>query len=413
MKRLIRLLLVVFLFLGMLYIGGYSWSKFAHDTELKSPIEVYAPLWDKISHDVPRITLPTYIQDTETIPGFTTKDPDNSDPSDPSDSTNTDFTTPSDPTETDISEVVTSETEEPSETKEPDKTNKISFNHNMNLFVSINGNVINFNTSTSLEFIKWIVSNYTEDARVKIEEKEVEPSETVEPTYTSSPLSTSEPSEAETTPIPETSRKDNSEVVYNDVLQSLDDLDALVDSINVVDVLPTVDGYERDDYEKPVKKYKLDGKSVNRNDYAWKTSPFFIEDKFIYICPYTGTIITDADDNKEDNDFGTLDYDHIVPLGSTWERGGYLWTNEERNAYAYDQWVGVDVLYSANRSKSDKGPCEYLPTENVEDYCYSWILICSKYNLSMTTDEMIICVNTIQKAYNNNETVQHLGGHNP
>ena len=52
MKRLIRLLLVVFLFLGMLYIGGYSWSKFAHDTELKSPIEVYAPLWDKISHDV-------------------------------------------------------------------------------------------------------------------------------------------------------------------------------------------------------------------------------------------------------------------------------------------------------------------------------------------------------------------------
>ena len=128
------------------------------------------------------------------------------------------------------------------------------------------------------------------------------------------------------------------------------------------------------------------------------------------MCPYTGTIIQDMDDNKQDNDFGNLDYDHIVPLKSTYLRGAKDWTDEQKNEYAYDQWVGVDVLNSANRSKSDKGPCEYLPDINVEDYCYSWLMICSKYNLSMTQEEIDICVNNITIALENGEEVTFLGG---
>ena len=89
-------------------------------------------------------------------------------------------------------------------------------------------------------------------------------------------------------------------------------------------------------------------------------------------------------------------------------RGADKWTEEQCNEYAYDQFVGVDVFNSANRSKSDKGPTEWLPDENIEDYCYSWIVICSKYNLSMTQEELDICIKEIKSALSNDETVQLL-----
>ena len=91
-------------------------------------------------------------------------------------------------------------------------------------------------------------------------------------------------------------------------------------------------------------------------------------------------------------------------------RGAINWTEEQQNEYAYNQWIGVDVLNSANRSKSDKGPTEYLPEVNVEDYCYSWLLICSKYNLVMTNAEIDICSKYINNAFLNNEPITHLGG---
>lgn len=94
-------------------------------------------------------------------------------------------------------------------------------------------------------------------------------------------------------------------------------------------------------------------------------------------------------------------------------KGAKDWTDEQRNEYAYNQWIGVDVLNSANRSKSDKGPSEYLPEINIEDYCYSWLLICSYYKLDMTQEEIDICVDNITLAIENGETVEFLGGKMP
>lgn len=221
----------------------------------------------------------------------------------------------------------------------------------------------------------------------------------------------------------ETQFKNNSTITYTDnsdssntssspTYASNEEISNLISSINIVDALPTTADYNRTNFEKPVKSYTLDGKKVNRNDYAWKTSPYFNEADFTYTCPYTGKVITDMDDNKEDNDYGNIDYDHIVPLKSAYLRGASEWTDEQRNAYAYDQSVGVDVLNSANRSKSDKGPAEWLPDINRGSYCYSWLVICQKYNLSMTQEEIDICNAEIEKAIKNGEPVVFMGGHN-
>ena len=200
------------------------------------------------------------------------------------------------------------------------------------------------------------------------------------------------------------------ELTYDNILLDKEHLTVLVDSINIIDELPEYDNYDRNDYEQPASSYIINESKYNRNDYAWKTSKWFNEDDFTYTCPYTGTVIHDLDDNKEDQDFGNLESDHIVPLHSTYLRGADKWSKKQKNEYAYNQWVGVDVLNSANRSKSDKGPCDYLPDINVEDYCYSWLMICSKYKLSMTQEEINICVKYINNALNKNEPVEFLGG---
>ena len=149
--------------------------------------------------------------------------------------------------------------------------------------------------------------------------------------------------------------------------------------------------------------YYIDDIKYNRNDYAWNISKFLVTKyPFEYICPYTEQIIYDEN---------TLDYDHIVPLKSTYLRGANTWTNEQKNEYSYNQWVGIDVLNSANRRKSDKGPADWLPDYNVEDYCYSWLSICSFYNLDMTYEEIEICEYYIMEALEVGETVEYLGGY--
>lgn len=188
------------------------------------------------------------------------------------------------------------------------------------------------------------------------------------------------------------------------------DIQSLSSSINVIQSAPKYTDYDRTAFEKPVPTYNLNGTKVNRNDYAWKTSPYLNEADFTYTCPYTGKVITDMDDKKEDHDFGNLDYDHIVPLNFAYSRGARDWTEEQKNAYAYDQFVGVDVLNSANRSKGDKGPAEWLPDINRGSYCYSFMVICQKYNLSLTEEEIKICTDEIAKAKANGEPIVFMGG---
>lgn len=385
-KRIIKLLLLGIMFVALLSFGGYTVQSFKSEIHLNDPKTVLSPILNYLP------SLP----EGDTSNG---KDPNEKDKINvPNVSEDTDITTST--TET----VNNNTTEDPIvdengniKKQEIKKPSKVEISYARSIKVKIDDKEIELTSKNTISFIKWLNNNYKDNSNI---ETKVDKEETSENT-------------TEITKNTSTTETTTNDVKYNDVLESKADLNALVNSIHIVDKLPEYTDYDRTDYEKPVKSYKLNGNKVNRNDYAWKTSKWFNEKDFTYTCPYTGTILKDADDGKEDNDFSKLDYDHIVPLKSTYIRGAKDWTDEQKNEYAYNQWVGVDVLYSANRSKADKGPTEYLPDINIEDYCYSWLLICSYYNLDMTQEEINVCVDNINIALDNGESVEFLGGKMP
>ena len=435
-KRIIKILFMGLLFMGLLSLGGYTLNSFKSEVHLRDPKSVMSPLIQALpelpkGHDIIG-SLPTYetenggtvggntptnpsdnqVADSDNggnninLPDFTT-DPGLSDPCGAfsgGNNINTEITDPGSPIDGPSTEDPglsdpgnqTTPTGDDSYVDENGNIVKkdiklpdtIEISYARSFKIKFDDTEIEVTSKNTAEFVRWLNNHWHADAEISYTVDKVEPTPT-------------EGSESTET---------TGELTYDTTLSNTANLNALVNSINVIDALPEYDDYDRNTYEKPTQSYTLNGKKVNRNDYAWKTSPWYNAEDNTYMCPYTGTIIHDLDDKKEDNDFGNLDYDHIVPLKSAYLRGAKDWTEEQRNAYAYDQWVGVDVLNSANRSKSDKGPCDYLPDINVEDYCYSWLMICSKYNLSMTQEEIDLCMDYINIALENGEEVTFLGG---
>ena len=368
MNRLIRIILVIVLCLILLGLGGYTWKSFKEETHLRNPYTILSPLFNIGKKNTTAKNTDTPSPTSEEVPKVT-------------------------PTETVPSETIT-----PSPKPTVDYSNEyIDENGNLRerhstehipteITVSIGGAETTFTEFNTLSCIKWLETNYSDDAEIVITDNSQIAIITTTPTITGN-----------ITPTPVITLA----VVYNNTLENKEDLQGMVQSITVIAALPDYDDYDRNTFEKPVQGYKLNGQSVNRNKYAWKTSVFLVsEDPFEYICPYTGTPITEAK---------KLDYDHIVPLKSAYLRGAKDWPDSEKNKFAYDQNVGIDVLSSANRSKSDKGPANYLPAKNVEDYCYAWLYLCSYYHLAMTQEEIDICVNEINAAFERGETVEFLG----
>ncbi len=407
MERIFKTIAWVALLLVVLYFGGYSIQSFSKSVEIGDPQKVLAPLTQKlpeIKGDI-EFTEGTPLAD-ETIASSTMEGFGGDDESLPSG------------TGIDTDESIESSTI-PSDTGSSDK--KISFEYTRIFKINVDGKELDLSSTTSAEFVKWLSLNYNNNITY-IDDKgnnvtpllktnvnaKIGKNETTT-TVTSEVTTTKNTSKVSST---EANKKTKTKVTYSEVLKDEKQLTNLINSIEIVDKLPSVKGYNRKDYESPEKKFKLNGKKINRNDYAWKTSKYFNEKNFTYTCPYTGKVIKDMDDGKKDNDYGTVDYDHLCPLKSCYIRGGNKWTKEQKNAYAYDQWVAVDVLYSANRSKGDKGPLEYLPDINIEDYCYSWLQICSKYELKMTKKEVDLCKKYITAALKKGEKVEHMCGKN-
>lgn len=432
-KRIIKILFMGLLFMGLLSLGGYTLNSFKSEVHLRDPQSVLSPLIhtlpslpdpNKIVQNLPEyeheqngIDFNNLTGDTQVdggeggtnldLPDFTT-DPGISDPGGPFGNSNNsgdnEITDPGNPidgiditTDPELDDPGTPTTETGNDNYVDENGNivkhdvklpdEIGISYIKSIKITWDDKEIEFDANHTIDFVRWLNDNWSANANFSWEVEKIDP----EPTEDDSTTTTGE-------------------LVYDITLANVDNLNVLANSIRVIDELPEYDDYDRNSYEKPTTSYTLDGKKVNRNDYAWKTSPWYNAEDNTYMCPYTGHIIEDLDDGKADNDFSNLDFDHIVPLKSTYLRGGKDWTEEQRNDYAYDQWVGVDVLNSANRSKSDKGPCEYLPEINVEDYCYSWLMICSKYDLAMTQEEIDLCMDYINIALENGEEVTFLGG---
>ena len=153
--------------------------------------------------------------------------------------------------------------------------------------------------------------------------------------------------------------------------------------------------YNRDDWEKPAKKFTLNGEKVSRVKYDTYTSQYLIsKDPFVYKDPYT---------DKEITDIKILDFDHIVPISYCDKFSDLSWSKEQKNKFAQDENVGVSVLNKENRSKGAKGPSEWLPKANQGDYCYSWLLIAHEYGLALRQEDIdtckLVCLNEIASGH--------------
>ena len=434
MKRLIRCLIIFGFIVVLLGMGGYTLSSFKHEAQIQDPSNILGPFIDSLPTG--KLTEPIQGNDSnvdlnitgndtqldnpdihigENLPDFSA-DPGISNPGGPFGGGDTEITNPGNNIEVgnlDINNPGDQLNISDNDTELPGIDNKSTPN-----YVDSNGNIqkvdlhlpnnielsyatsikiklddkeITLTSKNTAEFVRWLHNNWSSSANLSYDV--TKPEETTN--------STNNTIGENTTSV---------EVSYDTILTSEDNLNNMISSIRVIDKLPELTTYDRNTFEKPTQSYTLNGNKVNRNDYSWKNSPWYNVEDNTYMCPYTGTIIEDLDDGKDDNDFGNLDYDHIVPLKSAYLRGASEWTDEQKNEYAYNQFVGVDVLNSANRSKSDKGPCSYLPDINVEDYCYSWLMICSKYDLAMTQEEIDLCKDYITIALENGEEVSFLGG---
>lgn len=93
--------------------------------------------------------------------------------------------------------------------------------------------------------------------------------------------------------------------------------------------------------------------------------------------PYSGQVITNQ---------SKIDIDHILPLNYVNQLAGVAgWDAQKKQDYANDPDVLLAVSASENRQKSDKGPSEWMPSnENYHcQYSQQIVSVAKKYNFSL------------------------------
>jgi hypothetical protein len=99
----------------------------------------------------------------------------------------------------------------------------------------------------------------------------------------------------------------------------------------------------------------------------------------LWNLPYTGGSTTNA---------SQIDIDHIIPLKWAHGHGGDRWSDARKQAFANDPENLLATSSSANRSKSAKGPDQWMPAINRCSYAQRWEGLIEKYELVATTGEV-------------------------
>ena len=96
--------------------------------------------------------------------------------------------------------------------------------------------------------------------------------------------------------------------------------------------------------------------------------------------PYTGRTVPFAK-----ADAAKVQIDHVVPLGAAWSRGARDWPQATRERFANDPGNLLATTASANQSKSDRGPGEWMPRPAYRcAYAVHWIRVSAAYALVVT-----------------------------
>ena len=104
----------------------------------------------------------------------------------------------------------------------------------------------------------------------------------------------------------------------------------------------------------------------------------------VWVDAYTGQTFTDP---------GALDIDHFIPLAEAHRSGADAWSEEQRRAFANDLSnpdALIAVSRSANRSKGDRDPSDWMPPDESFhcQYVKAWVALKEVYGLSMDAKEM-------------------------
>ncbi|MFE4602014.1 HNH endonuclease family protein [Kitasatospora indigofera] len=102
-----------------------------------------------------------------------------------------------------------------------------------------------------------------------------------------------------------------------------------------------------------------------------------------WYSPYDAVTVTDA---------AGLDVDHMVPLAEAWDSGASNWSSTERQAYANDldePRALIAVTAKSNRSKADKDPADWLPTNTGYrcTYIADWTAVKTRWGLTVDQRE--------------------------
>ena len=85
-----------------------------------------------------------------------------------------------------------------------------------------------------------------------------------------------------------------------------------------------------------------------------------------------------------------FDVDHLVPLAEAWDSGAKRWNDATRRRYANDLRDArtlVAVTASANRSKSDRDPAEWMPSLDACKYVRQWVAVKTRWRLTVDRAE--------------------------
>jgi DNA uptake protein ComE-like DNA-binding protein len=168
--------------------------------------------------------------------------------------------------------------------------------------------------------------------------------------------------------------------------QTTSSLSALINSLQVA--VENRAGYDRDLFRHWIDA-DGDGCDTRREVLiAESTTPVTIGSG----CYISGGTWVSAYDLVSTTNASGFDVDHFVPLAEAWDSGAANWDSATRQAFANDLDYSMSLIAvtaSSNRSKSDRDPSEWLPTNSAYhcEYAVAWVQVKVRWKLSIDTAE--------------------------
>jgi hypothetical protein len=128
-------------------------------------------------------------------------------------------------------------------------------------------------------------------------------------------------------------------------------------------------------------------------------------------CKLTGGSWRSAYDGLVVSDAGRLDVDHFVPLAEVFDSEQTPWSADRREAYANDQGSAdtlIAVSAASNRSKSDKDPAQWMPTDASYHCTYvaTWVATKLRWDLAVDDAERQALLGTAEDCSGTNVTYE-------